>query len=144
MREILFRGRRRPEDITQGWVYGTFHPAMDKKGAFIVTENFIMIPVVRDTVGQYTGLTDKNGVRIFEGDIVCCDGCFTGPYNALVEFFGSAWMLTNPHMPTDNMFPPEFMEITGNIHDNPELLEEADKEGVGENAHDSDKTDSVL
>ncbi|MBR1750003.1 MAG: hypothetical protein IJ740_18825 [Ruminococcus sp.] len=77
-------------------------------------------PVDPETVGEFTGLTDKNGKRIFEGDI--CHfyggehyiGCWETNLIKKIELcHESLWYLGNA----------EYVEVIGNIHDNPELLE---------------------
>lgn len=136
MREILFRGKR----IDNGeWVEGSlvhqtlyygdpvdrYHIIYDGEFDCDYYNNKIVIP---ETVGQYTGLTDKNGTKIFEGDIV--EICFLGRTTRhLVEFddeYRCGWFPfacgdgcgcceTDTYSPSDG-------EVIGNIHDNPELL----------------------
>jgi hypothetical protein len=113
MREILFRGK----DIISGeWITGFLVDAQHI-GDWIESH-----PIRSDTVGQHTGLTDKNGKKIFEGDIVR-----NGDYTMIVVWydFHAAFMLafrvdgdyfeaiSNSHI---------YLEVIGNIHDNPELL----------------------
>ncbi len=139
MREILFRGKRNNGD----WVFGNlFIP--DKKDApteICIGTNVIRITyeVIPETVGQYTGLTDKNGKKIFEGDLAkpFDDDCD----KMVVEFHDGSFVLCiygylgylgeNGHIEDGNygVFECEplinyrgSIEIIGNIHDNPELL----------------------
>lgn len=123
MREILFRGKT----VCDGdWIYGgiTWNPS--KKEVFIHTE-WDEGKVIPETVGQYTGLCDKNGKKVFEGDIV------KTKYRRLCEvrWFSSpcsqCWGLIpieNKHKIPDeyDLWIPKNLEVIGNIHDNPELL----------------------
>lgn len=134
MREILFRGKR----LEIGdWVEGSLiaypdgdcyiaRPSSDPN----VLDKFAADPA---TVGQYTGLKDKHGKRIFEGDIVqYYERQFSGadaPINQSVgyeeggfcvhRYFLNNWLRNAVNGNTQL----EGIEIVGNIHDNPELLE---------------------
>ena len=142
MREILFRGKT----ISGGkWVTGV--PVPVKKAAR-GTDDIVLVeridffdfdnrfPVVApDTIGQFTGLYDKNGKRIFEGDIVrhYCDHNDSSHYDTGTVFFNSRAAQfrrttdgTFHHgvAKTYSMSAGIIYEIVGNIHDNPELRPE--------------------
>lgn len=126
MREILFRGKCK---IDGGWVYGHFFHNRDNTEICIraASEDFAVNP---ETVSQYTGLTDKNGTKIFEGDILKNEKgiCFGGEYKACVEYsdvFGKYCAVSDCVGFEARDF--EYLEVIGNIHDNPELLKGADK-----------------
>jgi uncharacterized phage protein (TIGR01671 family) len=117
MRSIFFRGKQAYNDE---WAYSEY-PFGTMRGGITVHD---FIP---ETVGQYTGLTDKNGKKIYEGDIVT--GLFLHQrfVNGVVAFrdgaFGLLWDRAGAE--TFNAFTSmcniEY-EVIGNIHDNPELL----------------------
>lgn len=121
MREILFRGKGIKGFWNKGLLahIGNAWYISNKAG---VATAFEVIP---ETIGQYTGLTDKNGKRIFEGDIVNfktiaytfkkCVVKYDEQYArfACIDFNKAGF-------PMDISF---VYEIIGNIHDNPELLE---------------------
>lgn len=130
MREILFRGKRIDngewvEGLPFGSIYGGFF-----NGAICAIRQTVekygdVHDVVLETVGQYTGLTDKNGKRIFEGDIVTYIGevCLVKWDDETAKF-----VLENENLVCDfeevwcNRLKSQ-IEVIGNIHDNPELLE---------------------
>lgn len=126
MREILFRGKR----IDSGeWVYGTMYKIAKDLNPFILTggKSGCSYQVEEETVGQYTGLNDKNGKRIFEGDVAKVlqgkDKCI-----AYVGFENGAFILCPK---TGNIYERTMwsywyndwdVEVIGNVRDNPELL----------------------
>lgn len=123
MREILFRGKRTNNGE---WVEGFYlNRTNDDENIHCIMEKFpatIGKKVIPETVGQYTGLTDCNGKKIFEGDIV---ECAKEDELLVIEWSESEakFMLSASTFicSFDNYWGYE-TEIIGNIHDNPELL----------------------
>ena len=135
MREILFRGKRICEK--KNWVEGCLlNLDADSGHVFIVPffNGASTMPVSRivectsnyvnpETVGQFTGLTDKNGKKIFEGDVVEVNHDAYPGVRGKVFFKNGSFMLKNvSDVLTLYGFLP-WCEVIGNIHDNPELLE---------------------
>lgn len=123
MREILFRGKRR--DNGQ-WINGNllFYP--DANRAYITIGDYFKgqcCEVIRDTIGQYTGLTDKNGEQIFEGDILLLDG-EDGYFKLEFDEDTARFVMIRDCVLVDfdNFWSYE-VEVVGNIHDNQDLLE---------------------
>ena len=123
MREILFRGKNAKGE----WEYGVpLITGLNSEIAYITPANSYDCRVDIDTVGQYTGLTDKNGKKIFDGDIlVFCKGA-THPIK--VYYDGLGWKFLRNGKRIEDAFECNIIshiqscEIIGNIHDNPELL----------------------
>ena len=131
MREFLFRAKR----LDNGeWVYGSYyHCCGTAYGAtFIVVNDFGFIEVIPHTVGQYTGLTDKNGKKIFEGDIVQYQPEYaTEPVHSVVEYCADkfnypAFDLKNHDYEANGLQCAHEegvgCEVIGNIHDNSTLF----------------------
>ena len=126
MREILFRGKCKTDNE---WLYG--FPYVTRKNAVKINWYCSEFGSMRtdevdpETVGQFTGLTDKNGVRIFEGDIVerVSDGeravISWLKYFACFGLSFDGWCCGFDNY--DYNLPSDF-EVIGNIHDNPEIL----------------------
>lgn len=119
MREILFRGKNDRGE----WIEGFYIKDAIETYIYDKYRNIRMQSVILETIGQYTGLIDKNGKKIFEGDIV-------NEYDMPKKISNTGivkWsnMFVGWHISqTRSMYCHEYMsyEVIGNIHDNPELL----------------------
>ena len=130
-REIIFRGK---DFLKEEWVYGDL----------VKTKNFVAIKktngdyfrptqVSPNTVGQYTGLKDKDGREIYEGDILQYIGKrkdnMNKVYRRKVVFHEGMFALLSKELPAYSALNYHCMEdgrsawsVIGNIHDNPELI----------------------
>ena len=139
MREILFRGKRidKNNPANNGkWYEGVYFPENDITPAIIYsgTRHNHGVFVDPETVGQYTGLTDKNGKLIFEGDIV--DILTENEEIGIVAYDDGGFLVKadSGFLVNADAFCVDFhsyingtdLEVIGNIHDNPELLKGAD------------------
>ncbi|HDI0501216.1 TPA: hypothetical protein PJ488_001511 [Listeria innocua] len=133
MREIEFRGKR----IDNGeWVYGnlmqfedsaTFIFPDERKGASTLTyAHFIinnMHAIDEKTIGQYTERQDINNNKIFEKDIATCQ-FFDKKITGLIEFIEYMWAVNDrKNQRLYQLNEVSNIEVIGNIHENPELLE---------------------
>ena len=134
-----FRGLSIDENSKGEWQYG--HLIEDRGRAFIINEvveaneQYITIgswcPVNIESVGRFTGMFDKNGKEIFEGDILAFEtddevinvNVFWDEEHALFMFESKKYNEQEPlaELVENNTYP---FEIIGNIYENPELLEE--------------------
>lgn len=156
IREVLFRGQTRKygeevvmetgEKLPSQWVYGSIFSGTGdfsviygwEAGEGQTGSNIKKWTVYSDTVGQYTGLTDKNGVKIFEGDIVrehlkgleeafhcvCLDYGRVFWYQKTARFLRTAAIFSDD---CQEMTEYHEYEVVGNIYDNHRLLEEVPK-----------------
>lgn len=142
MREILFRAK---DPDTGIWHYGNYVALDDTTYCFAAdyemhpdnTKHYIVFDMVTDwglpnrhmkadidpnTLGQFTGLRDKNGKQIFEGDIVLIPAYMGGKHQTTVYFKGGKFAVDGSNYSFKDI-PASKTEVIGNIYDNPELLE---------------------
>lgn len=156
MREILFRGKR-VDDGT--WKYGSYVEQYGSKQIYLKDgmdeDGLDRYHVNASTVGQYTGVTDRSGTKIFEGDILMCHNnpkdiykVVLGEFNVIdTETFENVETVVGWHteviptadplsavepfnltMPLNRFYIERGeMVVIGNIYDNPELLKGGDE-----------------
>ena len=132
-REIKFRAKTSSEvngfnHKKDGiWVYGFYR---DKVGLPVISEfdttlcDYIDYEVDRNTLGQYTGLKDKNGTQILEGDIVNMLNITDYPMQIKWNKKWARFIFYNLVNKTEMNLFTEQCEVIGNIYDNPELVKE--------------------
>ena len=121
MREILFRGKRKSDGKWwEGYLTVVFQHTYIEKANENEAFRFVVDP---ETVGQFTGLTDKNGKRIFEGDIVEVNYDAYPSERGEVFFRNGSFRLKKVSEVLSLYGFLWWCEVIGNIHDNPELLE---------------------
>lgn len=139
MREILFRGKaihrdegcHRTEYQNGEWVYGLVTKLYDEQfknlpAEMTNTNGISGIEIDYKTIGQYTNMLDKNGKKIFEGDIIDFfgrsdgDGYGVVKYDAYETEFGFEY--DNIYRSLGINFYPENIEVVGNVYDNPKLV----------------------
>ena len=136
MRTIKFRGKT---ELTGEWVYGFFsmgssvrfeHPKQDERVVprYLIDDG-LLHDVIPETVGQFTGLHDKNGKEIYEGDILKMGNC---DFRGVVQWHKNGYFYINEYYPKviDDDYSPlgnmlrYDMDVIGNVFDNHELMEE--------------------
>ncbi|MGG3798965.1 YopX family protein [Metabacillus fastidiosus] len=152
MREIKIRAYAVPEMVGSQWLYGfgvyaveyAEHYAKEigrEQDWYLYTEAAGVVQVNENSIGQYTGLKDKNGQEIYEGDIVKGVGWDDENEIYIVEFGNGEYYLDSPEGADYEYYNGDYphgdrvqnwyeSEVIGNIYENPELLDKEEKANV--------------
>ena len=129
-REIKFRGY---SEELEKWCFGSLvdygEERMEIHGFDVFRQgddSWHEIPVIPETVGQYTGLEDRNGKEIYEGDIVKWENLMKTPMRSVIRYIYNGFKFTDFDGEDQEIWCGVF-EIIGNIHDNPELAKGGEK-----------------
>ena len=130
MRENLFHGKRKDNgEWVEGCLLGS-DVIVPKGQPFCICHDILdsalkAYEVIPETVGQYIGRKDKNGTKIFEGDVVknrvrLISGCQIRSLQVVYDSTAARFVLKDEYGDFKNI--PEVCEVIGNIYDNPELI----------------------
>lgn len=129
MRIIKFRGKS--TEHRDKWLYGNLMVPQKEDVPYYMWHNIdgalFQVEVWKNTIGQFTGLYDKNGNEIYEGDILAFDDSY-GDFKDLIEvrfvrgMFAFLWNGDLDDECPINSPTHEWAKVRGNIHDNPELI----------------------
>ena len=114
-REIKFRGKH-----SNKWIYGYLLKNIDDNKCYISVSLDQFYQVKEETIGQYTGLKDKNGVEVYEGDKVMFDYEWTehDEIGVITWNKDTASFQIKGHIPSSSMKHLDRMKVIGNIYEN--------------------------
>lgn len=127
MQEIEFRGKDDSGIVNHDWLYGSLDNTDPQFPKIMYCDRFwnvCSVIVTPETIGQYTGLKDKNGKKIYEGDIVKAYFAYK-TIICVVKWIDCHYVIQSvkDHNYTYSLSQSFELEVIGNIHDKPELLE---------------------